>query len=75
MIDKKFQDMSYGKENVQISCINSLEEEPPNPLEYCDYRVPTEYVNLNLDPEFLVCCDCQDDCQVTLIDVSFIFIL
>lgn len=57
------EDMSKNEENVPISCVNSLDETIPQPLIYCNVRLPTEHVPLNLDPEFLVCCDCTDDCQ------------
>ncbi|XP_045620247.1 histone-lysine N-methyltransferase eggless isoform X1 [Procambarus clarkii] len=57
------EDMSRGEENVPISCVNSLDEAVPQSLIYCNVRLPTEHVPLNLDPEFLVCCDCKDDCQ------------
>ncbi|ROT61434.1 putative histone-lysine N-methyltransferase eggless [Penaeus vannamei] len=56
-------DVSLGEENVQISCVNSLDETAPQTLVYSNVRLPTEHVPLNLDPEFLVCCDCIDDCQ------------
>ncbi|XP_069953644.1 histone-lysine N-methyltransferase eggless isoform X3 [Cherax quadricarinatus] len=57
------EDMSKGEENVQISCVNSLDDTAPQTLIYCNVRLPTEHVPLNLDPEFLICCDCKDDCQ------------
>lgn len=60
------QDVSLGEENVQISCVNSLDETAPQTLVYSNVRLPTEHVPLNLDPEFLVCCDCIDDCQVRI---------
>ncbi|XP_042206255.1 histone-lysine N-methyltransferase eggless-like isoform X2 [Homarus americanus] len=56
------EDLSKGEENVPISCVNSLDDTPPQQLTYCNVRLPTEHVPLNLDPEFLVCCDCTDDC-------------
>lgn len=60
------QDISNGEENVPITGVNSLDNVEPQPLTYCNVRLPTEHVPLNLDPEFLVCCDCVDDCQVSL---------
>lgn len=56
-------DISYGIENIPISCVNSLDKANPTSLIYCNVRQPTEHVNLNLDPAFLVCCSCTDDCQ------------
>ncbi|KAK4320792.1 hypothetical protein Pmani_008367 [Petrolisthes manimaculis] len=56
-------DISKGEENVPISGVNSLDTVEPQTLMYCNVRLPTEHVPLNLDPEFLVCCDCVDDCR------------
>ncbi|XP_068205106.1 histone-lysine N-methyltransferase eggless-like isoform X2 [Palaemon carinicauda] len=57
------EDMSKGEENVKISCVNSLDETEPLPLTYCNVRLPTQHVPLNLDQDFLICCDCTDNCQ------------
>ena len=56
-------DITYGKENVRVSCVNSIDRSNPEYVEYSTERIPREGVNLNLDPNFLVCCDCTDDCQ------------
>ncbi|XP_059172104.1 histone-lysine N-methyltransferase SETDB1-B-like isoform X2 [Physella acuta] len=56
-------DMSYGKENVPISCVNGVDRHYPDYLEYSVQRTPSTGVNLNLDPDFLVCCDCTDNCR------------
>lgn len=40
---------------------------------FCNYsikREPMEGVHLNLDPEFLCGCNCEDDCEV-LLAISF----
>lgn len=57
------EDMSKGEENVKITCVNSLDDTGPLPLNYCNVRLPTEHVPLNLDQDFLICCDCTDNCQ------------
>ncbi|CAG4967281.1 unnamed protein product [Colias eurytheme] len=60
LISKK--DLSHGKENVPVPCVNYYDESLP---EFCSYnteRTPTAGVPLNLDPEFLCGCDCEDDC-------------
>ena len=57
-----FEDFSHGEESVKISCVNSLDEAMPPPLTYSNVRLPTPSVPLNLDPEFLVCCSCTDNC-------------
>ena len=56
-------DITYGKENIRVSCVNSIDRSNPEYVEYSTKRTPREGVNLNLDPDFLVCCDCTDDCQ------------
>ncbi|KAL4711258.1 hypothetical protein ACJJTC_019099 [Scirpophaga incertulas] len=59
-ISKK--DLSHGKENVPVPCVNYYDDSLP---EFCSYnteRTPTAGVPLNLDPEFLCGCDCTDDC-------------
>ncbi|XP_015115678.1 histone-lysine N-methyltransferase eggless [Diachasma alloeum] len=66
ILDKCFvniKDLSYGVENVAIPCVNELDHALPDPITYSTVRQPTEGVNLNLDPEFLCSCDCEDDCQ------------
>ncbi|XP_068621901.1 histone-lysine N-methyltransferase eggless-like [Battus philenor] len=60
LVGKK--DLSHGKENVPVPCVNYYDESLP---EFCSYnteRTPTAGVPLNLDPEFLCGCDCDDDC-------------
>lgn len=66
VLDKCFvniKDLSYGVENVLIPCVNELDHALPDTIRYSTQRQPTEGVNLNLDPEFLCGCDCEDDCQ------------
>ncbi|KAK0175942.1 hypothetical protein PV328_000131 [Microctonus aethiopoides] len=66
VLDKCFvniKDLSYGVENVPIPCVNEIDHALPDTIRYSTVREPTEGVNLNLDPEFLCCCDCEDDCQ------------
>ncbi|OWR47690.1 histone-lysine N-methyltransferase SETDB1 like protein, partial [Danaus plexippus plexippus] len=56
-------DLSNGKENVPVACVNYYDGSLP---EFCFYnteRTPTAGVPLNLDPEFLCGCDCEDDCE------------
>ncbi|XP_031841422.1 SET domain bifurcated histone lysine methyltransferase eggless isoform X2 [Nomia melanderi] len=66
VLDKCFiniKDLSYGVENVPIPCVNELDHTQPDTISYSTKREPTEGVNLNLDPNFLCSCDCEDDCQ------------
>ena len=55
-------DLSYGKENVPVSCVNSIDRSYPEYLEYSTVRLPQKNVSINTDNEFLSCCDCTDDC-------------
>ncbi|WAR03493.1 LOW QUALITY PROTEIN: SETB1-like protein [Mya arenaria] len=56
-------DISYGKENVVISCVNGIDRQYPDYVDYSNQRIPASGVKLNLDPNFLVCCDCEDNCR------------
>uniref|UniRef100_A0A7G3AJM5 Putative histone-lysine n-methyltransferase eggless n=1 Tax=Lutzomyia longipalpis TaxID=7200 RepID=A0A7G3AJM5_LUTLO len=56
-------DISNGVETMPIGCVNCYDETVPPPCIYANHRIPTEGVHLNLDPEFLVGCDCTDDCM------------
>lgn len=56
-------DITYGKEQVPVSCVNSLDQTYPTYVEYSSMRYPGKGVELNLDKEFLCGCDCEDDCQ------------
>ena len=62
----KDDDITRGKENVPVSCVNSLSNDPPPYVEYSAERFPGEGVFLNLDEDFLCGCDCTDNCQVTI---------
>ena len=55
-------DISYGKERVSIPCVNSIDKSLPELIPYTTERIPQQGVDLNLDPNFLACCDCTDDC-------------
>ncbi|KAH9287298.1 Histone-lysine N-methyltransferase SETDB1 [Echinococcus granulosus] len=56
-------DLSYGKENVPVPCVNSVDNESPCFIDYIPNRKPVGKVNINEDPDFLVCCDCTDNCR------------
>ncbi|XP_041970175.1 histone-lysine N-methyltransferase eggless [Aricia agestis] len=61
IVSKK--DLSNGKENVPVPCVNYYDHSLPEFYSYNTERTPTAGVPLNLDPEFLCGCDCEDDCQ------------
>ncbi|CAG9830658.1 unnamed protein product [Diabrotica balteata] len=55
-------DLSKGMEQTPIPVVNGINREM---LDFCNYsikRVPMEGVDMNLDPEYLCGCDCDDDC-------------
>ncbi|KAK7864464.1 hypothetical protein R5R35_011697 [Gryllus longicercus] len=56
-------DLSYGCENVPVPCVNDRDHTEPEYVKYSTVRLPMEGVNVNTNPEFLVSCDCTDDCQ------------
>ncbi|XP_030388456.1 histone-lysine N-methyltransferase eggless [Scaptodrosophila lebanonensis] len=56
-------DISKGQEKMAIPLVNYYDNTLPPPCIYAKQRIPTEGVNLNLDEEFLVGCDCEDDCS------------
>ncbi|XP_065169698.1 histone-lysine N-methyltransferase eggless [Atheta coriaria] len=55
-------DLSEGLEQVQLPVVNYVDNKVCDFVNYSTQRTPSEGVNLNLDPEFLTCCDCTDDC-------------
>ena len=57
-------DLSYGKETVPISCVNGIDRNYPDYVDYSNQRIPAKGVHLNLDEDFLVGCDCTDNCRV-----------
>ena len=54
----KIDDISYGKENTPVSCVNSLDNNYPEYVEYSTVRIPQKGVQIPLDEGFLTCCDC-----------------
>lgn len=62
-------DLSYAKEQVPISCVNGLTRDYPDYVEYSNQRIPAHGVSLNLDEDFLICCDCTDGCRVSILSL------
>ncbi|KAK8766690.1 hypothetical protein V5799_006530 [Amblyomma americanum] len=56
-------DLTYGKEQMIVPCVNSIDDTYPTFAEYSSERYAGKGVDLNLDKEFLCGCDCEDDCQ------------
>ena len=43
----RIQDISYGQENFAVSCVNSLDKNYPEYVEYSRIRIPQSNVKLN----------------------------
>ena len=64
-------DITAGKENVRVSAVNSVDPSDRVPpfvefefeFEYATKRKPGKGVVINTKADFLICCDCTDDCQ------------
>nr|XP_009859807.1 histone-lysine N-methyltransferase SETDB1-like isoform X3 [Ciona intestinalis] len=56
-------DYSKGKEDIPISCVNEITNEPPPKMPYTKVRVPGKGVKINTSSNFMVCCDCPDNCR------------
>lgn len=72
LVDRKFQpykpfyyilDITYGKEDVPLSCVNEIDTTPPPQVAYSKERIPGKGVFINTGAEFLVGCDCKDGCR------------
>lgn len=47
-----------------VPSVNYYDSTTPPPCVYSEKRIPNKGVPLNLDPDFLCGCDCEDDCLV-----------
>ncbi|XP_021950413.1 histone-lysine N-methyltransferase eggless isoform X1 [Folsomia candida] len=56
-------DLTYGKESAPVQVVNAFDYEYPPYVEYSSQRIAGSGVHLNTDDEFLVGCDCEDDCR------------
>ena len=56
-------DLSYGAENIPVSCSNMVDDEFIEHINYSTKRLPQSLVHINTDPEFMTSCDCKDDCS------------
>ncbi|NXM86835.1 SETB1 methyltransferase, partial [Oenanthe oenanthe] len=72
LVDRKFQpykpyyyiaDITKGKEDVPLSCVNEIDSTPPPQVAYSKERIPGKGVYINTGWEFLVGCDCKDGCR------------
>ncbi|XP_042346358.1 histone-lysine N-methyltransferase SETDB1-B-like isoform X2 [Plectropomus leopardus] len=72
LVDRPFQpqrpfyyipDITIGKEDIPLSCVNEIDSTPPPKVAYSKERIPEDGVYINTSPEFLVGCDCTDGCR------------
>ena len=63
--DPMMEDISAGAEKVPVRVVNAIDEGVPMFIGYIPERKPSREVErmINTDPEFLVCCDCVDNCR------------
>ena len=48
---------------IPIPFINELDTKPLPPLHYTTKRICYPGVNINTNNDYMICCDCTDDCQ------------
>ncbi|XP_072034491.1 histone-lysine N-methyltransferase SETDB1-B-like isoform X2 [Amphiura filiformis] len=59
----RIDDISKGTEPMPVSCVNELDSSPLPSVEYVAHRLPSGGTVINTDPEYLMCCDCTDNCM------------
>uniref|UniRef100_A0A672YF49 [histone H3]-lysine(4) N-trimethyltransferase n=1 Tax=Sphaeramia orbicularis TaxID=375764 RepID=A0A672YF49_9TELE len=72
LVDRPFQpqrqfyyiaDITGGKEDIPLSCVNEIDSAPPPKVAYSKERIPEDGVFINTSADFLVGCDCTDGCR------------
>ncbi|XP_068179414.1 histone-lysine N-methyltransferase SETDB1-B [Antennarius striatus] len=72
LVDRPFQpqrpfyyipDITGGKEDIPLSCVNEIDSTPPPKVDYSKERIPEDGVYINTSSDFLVGCECTDGCQ------------
>ncbi|MGH0188709.1 UNVERIFIED_CONTAM: hypothetical protein FKN15_031123 [Acipenser sinensis] len=72
LVDRRFQpqkpfyfvrDITRGREDVPLSCVNEIDMTPPPSVAYSKERIPGKGVAINTSGDFLVGCDCTDGCR------------
>ncbi|KAM4601093.1 histone-lysine N-methyltransferase SETDB1-B [Polymixia lowei] len=57
------QDITGGKEDIPLSCVNEIDGTPPPNVAYSKERIPEDGVFINTSADFLVGCECTDGCR------------
>uniref|UniRef100_A0A096LRY5 SET domain bifurcated histone lysine methyltransferase 1b n=1 Tax=Poecilia formosa TaxID=48698 RepID=A0A096LRY5_POEFO len=72
LVDRPFQpqrpfyyipDITSGKEDIPLSCVNEIDTTPPPNVKYSKERIPEDGVFINTSSDFLVGCECTDGCK------------
>ncbi|XP_027142769.1 histone-lysine N-methyltransferase SETDB1-B isoform X2 [Larimichthys crocea] len=72
LVDRPFQpqrpfyyinDITGGKEDIPLSCVNEIDSTPPPKVAYSKERIPEDGVYINTSDDFLVGCECTDGCR------------
>uniref|UniRef100_A0A3Q3X057 [histone H3]-lysine(4) N-trimethyltransferase n=1 Tax=Mola mola TaxID=94237 RepID=A0A3Q3X057_MOLML len=72
LVDRPFQpqrpfyyipDITGGKEDIPLSCVNEIDSTPPPKVAYSKERIPEDGVFINTSADFLVGCECTDGCR------------
>uniref|UniRef100_A0A671X104 [histone H3]-lysine(4) N-trimethyltransferase n=1 Tax=Sparus aurata TaxID=8175 RepID=A0A671X104_SPAAU len=72
LVDRPFQpqrpfyyihDITGGKEDIPLSCVNEIDSTPPPKVAYSKERIPEDGVSINTSSDFLVGCECTDGCR------------
>ncbi|XP_038050695.1 histone-lysine N-methyltransferase SETDB1-like isoform X2 [Patiria miniata] len=56
-------DISKGSEPVAVSLVNEIDNDQPPDVKYIAHRQPEKGSMIITDPDFLICCDCTDNCK------------
>ncbi|KAL3065397.1 hypothetical protein OYC64_015549 [Pagothenia borchgrevinki] len=56
-------DITNGKEDIPLSCVNEIDSGPPQKVAYSKERIPEDGVYINTSADFLVGCECTDGCR------------
>ena len=57
------EDISFGREQFNIRCVNEIDDEEPPPFTYVTQPVPGNITSLKKNPNFMSCCSCTDNCR------------
>ncbi|KAI0988841.1 hypothetical protein GJ496_006696 [Pomphorhynchus laevis] len=56
-------DITQGKERIPVMCVNQIDNEEPDIIDYQSQPLPLDGIPINTDPQFLEGCECEDGCR------------